>query len=97
MTNNPYATCPGADATPDTHPPIVLRTKNVGPSPEQSKAQPQLLGKIKKMSLHLPHPNCLDVLPSPTIKWSTTTHPNKGEIFGFINSPISYQHFYFHH
>ena len=36
------------------------------------------------------------MLPSPTNKWSTTTHLIKGEIFGFINSTISYQHFYFH-
>jgi hypothetical protein len=48
------------------------------------------------MHLCLPHPCSLDVLPSPTNKWSVTTHPIKGEIFGFINSTISYQHFYFH-
>jgi hypothetical protein len=48
------------------------------------------------MHLRLPHPCSLDVLPSPTGKWSATTHPIKGEIFGFINSTISYQHFYFH-
>jgi hypothetical protein len=36
------------------------------------------------------------VLPSPTDKWSATTHPIKGEIFGFINSTILYQHLYFH-
>jgi hypothetical protein len=49
------------------------------------------------MRLHPPHPNSLDVFPSPTNKWSTTPHPIKGEIFGFINSTISYQHIYFHH
>jgi hypothetical protein len=39
----------------------------------------------------------LDVLPSPADKWSTTTHPRiKGEIFGFVNYTLSYQHFYFH-
>jgi hypothetical protein len=48
------------------------------------------------MHLCLPYPCSLDVLPFPTDKWSATTHPIKGEIFGFINSTISYQHFYFH-
>jgi hypothetical protein len=48
------------------------------------------------MRLCLSHLSSLDVLPSPTNEWSATTHPIKGEIFGFINSPISYQHFYFH-
>ncbi len=49
------------------------------------------------MRLCLPHPSSLDVLPSPTSKWSATTHPLKEEIFGYINSTISYHHFYFHH
>ncbi len=40
MTNDPSNSCPGANATPGTHPPIVLLTKNVGPSPEQAQAQP---------------------------------------------------------
>ncbi len=48
------------------------------------------------MHLRLSHPCSLDVLPSPPTKWSATTHPIKGKIFGFINSTISYQHFYFH-
>jgi hypothetical protein len=60
------------------------------------QAQPQLTPKIKTMCLRLPHPCSLDVLPSPTNKWSAITHPIKGEIFGFVNYTISYQHFYFH-
>jgi hypothetical protein len=57
---------------------------------------PQLTSKIKTMPLCLSHPCSLDVLPSPTNKWSATTHPIKGEIFGFVNYTLSYQHFYFH-
>jgi len=49
------------------------------------QALPQLTSKIKTMRLSLPHLSSLDVLPSPTDKWSTTTHPIKGEIFGFVN------------
>jgi hypothetical protein len=60
------------------------------------QAQPQLTQGIKTMHLCLPHPFSLDVLPSPTDTRSTSTHPIKGEVFGFINSTISYQHFYFH-
>jgi hypothetical protein len=59
------------------------------------QAQPQLTQgiKIKMMRLPLPNPVSLNVLPSPTDKWSATTHPIKVEIFGFINSTISYQQF----
>jgi hypothetical protein len=48
------------------------------------------------MHLHLPHPTSLDLLPSPTNKWSTTTHPIIGDIFGIIESTISCQNFYFY-
>jgi hypothetical protein len=47
------------------------------------------------MHLCLPHPDGLDVLPFFT-NMSATTHPLKGQIFGFINSTISYKHFYFY-
>ena len=57
---------------------------------------PQLASKIKTMPLCLPHPCSLDVLPSTTDKWSATTHPIKGEIFGSVNYTLLYQHFYFH-
>ncbi len=89
-------TPPGANAPPDTHPLPILLDENVGPTTGQMQAQPQLTQGIKTMHLSLPHPCSLDMLPSPTDKWSATTHPIKGEIFGFINSTISYQHFYFH-
>jgi hypothetical protein len=96
MSKDPLPTLPGNNAPPSTHPLHILLDENVGPSPEQVQAQPQLLQGIKTMRLCLPHPSSLDVLPFPTDKWSATTHPIKSEIFGFINSPISYQHFYFH-
>ncbi len=48
------------------------------------------------MRLCLSHSCSLDVLPSPTNKWSATTHPINGEIFGFVNYTISYRHLYFH-
>jgi hypothetical protein len=38
----------------------------------------------------------LQVLPSPTDKWSVTTHPVKGWSLGFLGYHIFYQHFYFH-
>jgi len=51
---------------------------------------------IKTMKLHLPHPCSLQVLPSPTDKWSATTHPIKARVVGYLGSHISYKHFYFH-
>ncbi len=89
-------TLPATDAPPGTHPLPILLDKNVGPAPGKVKAQSQFTQGIKTMCLHLPHPCSLNVLPSPTNKWSVTTHPIKGEIFGFINSTISYKHSYFH-
>ena len=96
MSKDLLPTPPGTNAPPGTHPPPILLNENVGPAPGQMQAQPQLTQGIKTMHLSLPHPCSLDMLPSPTDKWSATTHPIKGEIFGFINSTISYQHFYFH-
>jgi hypothetical protein len=96
MSKDLLPTPPGANAPPRTHLPPILLNKNVGPAPGQMQAQPQLTQGIKTMHLCLPHPCSLDVLPSLTDKWSTTTHPIKGKIVGFINSTISYQHFYFH-
>jgi hypothetical protein len=96
MSEDHLPTPPGNNAPPDTSPPPILLDENVSPSPEQAQAQPQLLQGIKTMRLCLPHPSSLDVLLYPPDKWSATTHPIKGEIFGFINSPISYQHFYFY-
>ncbi len=96
MSEDLLPTSPGADAPPSTHSPPTLLNKNVSPAPGQKQIQPQLTHGIKTMHLRLPHLCSLDVLPSPTNKWSTATHPIKGKIFGFINSTISYQHFYFH-
>jgi hypothetical protein len=96
MSNDLLPPSPGANAPPGTHPLPILLDENVGPAPGQMQAQPQLTQGIKTMHPSLPHPCSLDVLPSPTNKWSATTHPIKGEIFGFINSTILYQHFYFH-
>jgi hypothetical protein len=96
MSEDLLSTSPGANAPPGTHSPPTLLNKNVGPAPGQKQVQPQLTHGIKTMHLRLPHPCSLDVLPSPTDKWSATTHPIKAKIFGFINSTISYQHFYFH-
>ena len=96
MIDNPLPPLPGPDAPPGSRPLPVLLNETVSPSPEQVQAQPQLLqGMIKTIRLCLPHPSSLDVLPSPTNKWSVTTHPIKGKNFGFINSAISYQHLYF--
>jgi hypothetical protein len=52
--------------------------------------------KIKMKKLRLPHPCSLDVLPSPIDKWSTTTHPIKAWVIGYLGYHISYKHFYFH-
>jgi len=89
-------TLPDANAPLSTHPSSILLDENVGLPPGQTQMLPQLALKIKTMPLCLPHPCSLDVLPSPTNKWSATTHPIKGEIFGFVNYTLSYQHFYFH-
>jgi hypothetical protein len=96
MSKDLLPTPPGTDAPPGTHPPPILLNKNVSPAPGQMQAQPQLTQGIKTMHLRLPHPCSLEVLPSPTDKWSAATHPIKGEICGFINSTISYQHFHYH-
>jgi hypothetical protein len=46
------------------------------------------------MKLHLPNPCSLDGLPSPTNKWSASTHPIKGWVVGYLGYHISYKHFY---
>jgi hypothetical protein len=93
MSEDLLPTSPGAKAPPGTLSLPTLLNGNVGPAPGQMQVQPQLTHGIKTMHLRLPHPCSLDVLPSPTNKWSATTHPIKGKIFGFINSTVSYQHF----
>jgi hypothetical protein len=89
MTDDSLTTTPVADATDNSHPLTVLLTKDVGLSPEQVQLQPQFLERIKMMPLRLPHTTSLDMLPSPTNKWSATTYPIIGEIFGIIKSTNS--------
>jgi hypothetical protein len=50
----------------------------------------------KKQTKRLPHPCSLDVLPSPTDKWSAATHPIKALVVGYLGYHISYKHFFFH-
>ena len=52
--------------------------------------------KTKKPLPGLPHPLSLNILPSPTNKWSGTSQPIKGFVMGYKGLTISYQHFYFH-
>jgi hypothetical protein len=64
---------------------------------QHDPAAKQLLADNNKLKkLRLPHPCSLNVLPSPTNKWSATTHPVKGWSFGFLGHHIFYKHFYFH-
>ena len=63
---------------------------NVAPTTDKTT------GKIKTKKLRLPHPCSLDVLPSPTDKWSATTHPIKAWVIGYLGYHISYKHFFFH-
>ncbi len=51
---------------------------------------------LKTMKLCLTHPWSFHVLPSPTNKWSATTHPAIGWAFGYLGYHIFYNHFYFH-
>ena len=54
------------------------------------------IAPAKKTLLRLPHPLSLNVLVSPTNKWSATSHPIRGWIMGYKGAIISYRHFYFH-
>ena len=77
-------------------PPLV----NVDPTTDNKQHDPTAKqlpadnNKLKKF--RLPHPCSLDVLSSPTNKWSASTHPVKGWSFGFLGHHIYYKHFYFH-
>jgi hypothetical protein len=44
----------------------------------------------------LHHPCSLNVFPSPTNKWSKTSHPIKAAVLGYHDTRISYMHYYFH-
>ncbi len=90
-----------ADA-PQTRPPLIPLTMNIAPSTEphedaKSDAKStQAPNKLKTKILCLPHPSSLDVLPSPTNKWSAMTHPIKAWVVCYLGYHISYKHFYFH-
>ena len=80
---------PLTDALP-ARPPLLPLNTNTAPTTDKAP------GKIKKKKLHLPHPCSLDVLPSPTDKWSATTHPINAWVIGYLGYHISYKHFFFH-
>jgi hypothetical protein len=99
MLNTPLPTSNNGNSALQVRPPLAPII-NVTPSNNDDKQQDnptQLVAKLKTMKLRLPHPSSLDVLPSPTNKWSATTHPIKGLSFGFLGYHIFYKHFYFHH
>ena len=83
---------PPTDAT-QKRPPLLPLTTNIAAPPPTDKAPTT---EIKKKKLRLPHPCSLDVLPSPTDKWSATTHPIKAWVVGYYGYHISYKHFFFH-
>ncbi len=78
--------------------PPLASLMNVAPSPTNGRHALTVdkTTMIKTMMLCLPHPKSLDVLPSPTNKWSATTHLIKGWTYGFLGYHIFYKHFYFH-
>jgi hypothetical protein len=89
-------TIPTAADAPQTRSPLIPLTMNVAPSTEphqdaKSNAKStQAPDKLKTKILHLPHPSSLDVLPSPTDKWSTTTHPIKACVVGYLGPWLSH-------
>ena len=83
------ASLPPPVALPARDPLLPLET-NVAPTTDKTTV------KIKSKKLHLPHPCSLEVLPSPTNKWSAITHPIKARVVGYLGYHISYKHYYFH-
>ena len=100
MSNTFLPTTSNGNVALQIRPPLAPIT-NVTPSHDDDKQQDnsaQLLEKkLKTMKICLPHPCSLDVLPSPTNKWSAITHPIKGLSFGFLGYHIFYKNIYFHH
>jgi hypothetical protein len=98
---SPPAIPTAADA-PQTHPPLIPLTMNIAPSTEAHQdakfdaKSTQAPDKLKTKILRLPHPSSLNVLPSPTDKWSATTHPIKAWVVGYLGYHIFSKHFYFH-
>jgi len=84
---------PPTEAT-QNRPPLLPLTTNIAAPPPTDKAPTTKIKKKKK--LRLPHPCSLNVLPSPTNKWSATTHPIKAWLVGYYDYHISYKHFFFH-
>jgi len=79
-------TLPDADAPPGTHPSSILLDENVGPPPRQTQCTFVYLIRAAWM-----------YSPLPPINGAQPLHPRiKGEIFGFVNYTLSYQHFYFY-
>lgn len=72
----------------------LLPTKNIMTHPEKALYS-TTNSKPKMMTLHLPHPCSLNILPSPTNKWSAITHPVKGCLFGYLSYHIFYKPFFF--
>ncbi len=96
MSSSAQETEPACQTLQDRPP--LASLENVAPSPAD-KHRASAVDKtttIKTMKLRLPHPKSLDVLPSPTNKWSATTHLIKGWTYGFFGYHIFYKHFYFH-
>jgi hypothetical protein len=63
------------------------------------KTQPPIKTKCTQLPtsrLILHHPCSLNALPSPTNKWSETSHPIKDAVLGYHNTTILYMHYYFH-
>ena len=76
-------------------------TEEAAPSeelpPEPSRDGPTKTKRKERSScVVLPHPCSLNVLPSPTNKWSVTSHPIKAKTPGFYNTTISCKHYFFH-
>jgi hypothetical protein len=91
-----------ATDAPQPRRPLAPLTTNVASPPKSHQNTKsdvksiQTSTKLKTKKLQFPHPQSIDVLPSPTNKWSATTHPIKSWVFGYLGYYISYKHFYFH-
>lgn len=87
------------DDLPPPSPTAIAQDSSPLPLPTPYDAQPpndKTTDTKGSKSVHLPHPCSLQLLPSPTDKWSATTHPIKGRVVGYHGYHLSYEHFYFH-
>ncbi len=91
-----------ADDVPHACPPLAPLTNGAPPADDKQQHDPtnnkptMTNTTLKTIKLCLPHPCSLDVLPSPTNKWSMTTHQVRGWAYGYLGYHIFYKHFYFH-